>query len=208
MAIPDPDVEFILGCIEGDVGDVVVVGDVLRRLEPAVVLQVGGDAGSAEGVVADPVALNRGRVRAIACRSSADSDTPAAEALACQSASSAGDTRAAAVPVRRSAISAPARGFRGASPAARELGRSAGLRGIEGGAKPPLARLQCCTLGRLAYTCLTCLPCAGQTCSRASRALSKLVHRRLQPWAVQISIPLHSGGCFLPRQPWESGRIS
>ncbi len=31
-----------------------VVGDVLRRLERAAVLQVGGDAGGAEGVVADP----------------------------------------------------------------------------------------------------------------------------------------------------------
>ena len=38
---------------------------------------------------------------------------------------------------------------------------------------------------------LTCLTCAEQTGSRASRAPNKLIHRRLQPWAVKISIPLH-----------------
>ncbi len=43
------------------------------------------------------------RVRAIAYRSSADGDTPAASALSCQAACSAGVTRAAAVTVRQSA---------------------------------------------------------------------------------------------------------
>ncbi len=51
------------------------------------------------------------RVRAIACRSNSDGDTPAAAALSCQAACSAGVTRAATVTVRRSDTGAPATGF-------------------------------------------------------------------------------------------------
>ena len=53
------------------------------------------------------------RARAIACRSSADGDIPAASALSCQAACSAGVTRAATVTVRRSSVGAPAAGFGG-----------------------------------------------------------------------------------------------
>ena len=98
----------------------------------------------------------------------ADSDTPAATALARQSASSAGDTRAEAVTVRRSAIRTPRHEGRGASPP--PPANSAGAQTSRGskGAEPPLARLQYHTLGKL-----------------GSRALNKPVHRRSKTWAAR-----------------------
>ena len=57
------------------------------------------------------------RVRAIASRSSAEGDTPAAAAFSCQAACSAGVTRAATMTVRRSGTGAPATGFGGRCPA-------------------------------------------------------------------------------------------
>ncbi len=56
------------------------------------------------------------RVRTMACRSRSESGTPAASALARHVATSAGETRRWICPVRRSAISASARGFGGGSP--------------------------------------------------------------------------------------------
>ena len=87
---------------------------------------------------------------AMACRSSADSGTPATAPLARHSVSSAGNTRAAAVTVRRSAIRTGRHGGRGVSPA-RELRRSAGRLGFEGGGATP-RQFQCCTLGKLALS--------------------------------------------------------
>ena len=62
-----------------------------------------------------------------------------ATALARQSARSAGDTRAEAATVRRSAIRTRRHDEMGASPPARELRRSAGSEGDRRGAEPPLA---------------------------------------------------------------------
>ena len=73
------------------------------------------------------------RVHTMACRSSADSDTPAAAAY--QLASSAGDTRAVTMPVRRSAVSAPAGGFGGGPPANSTGARASG--GSKGGRSAP-----------------------------------------------------------------------
>ena len=70
--------------------------------------------------------------------------------LARHSVSSAGNTRAAAVTVRRSAIRTGRHGGRGVSPA-RELRRSAGRLGFEGGGATP-RQFQCCTLGKLALS--------------------------------------------------------
>ena len=123
--------------------------------------------------------------------------TSADAALARQSASSAGDTRAAAVTVRRSAISAPAGGFGGLAPRPRtppERGPPGDRRG--GGAPPsPASNVAhwVCWL-----TCLTGLPRAEQTGFRASRAPSKPVRRRVGPWVVRISIPYIQEAAFGP----------
>ena len=78
------------------------------------------------------------RVRDIACRSNADGDTPAAAALSCHAACSAGVTRAATVTVRRSATDAPATGFGGRrTPPARCSGSGAEHWGFEGGRSIP-----------------------------------------------------------------------
>ena len=76
-------------------------------------------------------------MRAIACRIGAESDTPAAAALARKSASSAGHKTGGGRD--RAAIShqdAPPRG-KGCKPPARDLRRRAGLQGIEGGWSHP-----------------------------------------------------------------------
>ena len=65
-------------------------------------------------------------VRAIACRSSAEGDTPAAAAFSFEAACSARVTWAATTTVRRSAMSAPARGFGGAPVRALPRQRRAG----------------------------------------------------------------------------------
>ena len=91
------------------------------------------------------------RVRAIACRSSADGDTPAAAALSCQAACSPGVTRAATMTVRRSAMSAPATGFGGRRPPRPLLRQRRGKPGVRRGAQHPFARAQCSTLRRLAH---------------------------------------------------------
>ena len=44
--------------------------------------------------------------------------------------------------------------------------------------------------------CLTCLPCADQTGSRASRAPTKLIRRRLENCAVKVSIPYIQEAAF------------
>ena len=71
------------------------------------------------------------RVRAIASRSSAEGDTPAAAAFSRQAACSAGVTRAATITVRcPSAMSAPATGFGGIAPARPLLGQRRGSPGV------------------------------------------------------------------------------
>ena len=72
------------------------------------------------------------RVRAMARRISADSGTPAAAALARQSADSLGVTRTATKTGRRLAIGMRRHGGKGGDAPARELHRSAGLLGFEG----------------------------------------------------------------------------
>ena len=80
------------------------------------------------------------RVRAIASRSSAEGDTPAAAAFSCQAACSVGVTRAATITVRRSVTDAPATGFGARSPApARCSASGAKSQGVEGGRSHPLA---------------------------------------------------------------------
>ena len=56
------------------------------------------------------------RVRAMACRSRSDGDTPAAAAFVCKAACSEGNTRARTTAVGRSAIGAPPRRTRGGAP--------------------------------------------------------------------------------------------
>ena len=72
------------------------------------------------------------RVRAIALRISPDRGTPAAAALARQSANSIGETRTATMTERRLAIGKRRHGGKGGDAPARELHRSAGLFGFEG----------------------------------------------------------------------------
>ena len=86
------------------------------------------------------VSLAEAREKARANRklARADGDTPAAAALLCQAACSAGVTRAATMTVRRSAMSAPERGSGGGAPcppAASAAARAAG--GSKGGAASP-----------------------------------------------------------------------
>ena len=90
-------------------------------------------------------------VRAIACRSSAESGRPAAAALAFHAARSAGDTRRWTSAERRSAMSAPARGFGGRRPpSARCYGSGAEGGGFEGGRSMPSPEHSVDTLCRLA----------------------------------------------------------
>ena len=79
------------------------------------------------------------RVRAIARRISADRGTPAAFALARQSADSVADTRAVTTAVRRSGITPHRHGGRGAEPPSATSTGARRAGGSKGGRRPPLA---------------------------------------------------------------------
>ena len=92
---------------------------------------------------------------------------------AVRSTPSAGDTRAAAMTVRRPAIR-PRRHGKGASPRPRTPPERGQLGGSKGGAEPTPRQI---AMFNIAW--------AG------SRAPNELVARRSGPWAVNISIPVH-----------------
>ena len=101
---------------------------------PGDLVEIVADAGDLPGALALDLG-RRGRprpVRAIARRISPDRGTPAAAALARQSANSVGETRTATMTVRRLAIGKRRHGGKGGDAPARELHRSAGLLGFEG----------------------------------------------------------------------------
>ena len=116
------------------------------------------------------------RTRLTDRRTRSDSVSPAERAFACHSARSASLARIFTHTSRPAPLMCRCRwgGLRGHSP------------------RQPLPGTREAWPQRVGWlTCLTCPPCADQTGSRTSRAPTKVVHRRLQPWAVKISIPVH-----------------
>ncbi len=102
------------------------------------------------------------RVLAIASRSSAEGDTPAADALSRQAACSPGVTRAATITVRRAVTGRGGDGARGAGSRARPLiPQRRGKLGVQGGRSVPLASPQCSTLRGLAYAPYGCQTAPG-----------------------------------------------
>ncbi len=136
------------------------------------------------------------RVRAIARRSSADSGTPAAAALARQSADSSGVRRTATMTGRRLAIRLRRHGGTGGDAPARAIHRSAGLLGIEGA--KPLA-----SPAVIPGVCwLTDLKAVGQPWGQRAR---RLVALRIS--GRQRLHTVHGEARFRPCQPPESRRF-